>query len=318
MFLQGLEKRGDNNLRKRIYMSAVTPDLYRPMYGAKVVTFFDELLAPKFAGKPFMRHYLDYYWDIYWDLHLGVKGNAIPPQVRTIGESFNSVLAFRDPTQPIVYDNYMTVRALLDFLKTWIDERIEDISNARIADPEKTIAWYWLKNAGDGAHFRKKDVVFECFHNFVAFSQWGDTIFGIMSRLSRDGGDPDIRAAFEKTMSVSPDVADGAPFTPLEMFVMELFRVISPNGGSLSAISDTRQTARSDKYGDSGSPSARSACLTNIQATLVSPHTSTSFAPMHSTNPLEFDPARYQNARPVPRWTKPRASRSASLNARSI
>jgi hypothetical protein len=39
VFLQGLEKRGDNNLRKRIYMSAVTPDLYRPMYGDKVVAF---------------------------------------------------------------------------------------------------------------------------------------------------------------------------------------------------------------------------------------------------------------------------------------
>jgi hypothetical protein len=31
VFLQGLEKRGDNNLRKRIHMSVVTPDLYRPM-----------------------------------------------------------------------------------------------------------------------------------------------------------------------------------------------------------------------------------------------------------------------------------------------
>ena len=97
-----------------------------------------------------MRHYLDYYWDIYWDLHLGVKGDAIPPQVRTIGESFNTVLAFRDPTQPIVYENYMTVRALLSFLKTWIDERLDDIGNGRIANPERTIAWYWLKNAATG------------------------------------------------------------------------------------------------------------------------------------------------------------------------
>ena len=35
VFLQGLEERGDNNLRKRIYFSAVTPDLYRPMYGGQ-------------------------------------------------------------------------------------------------------------------------------------------------------------------------------------------------------------------------------------------------------------------------------------------
>src|SRR6185295_19890149 len=61
VFLQGLEKRGDNNLRKRIYFSGVTPDLYKPMYGAKVTAFFDKLLDQKFADKPFMRHYLDHY-----------------------------------------------------------------------------------------------------------------------------------------------------------------------------------------------------------------------------------------------------------------
>ena len=36
VFLQGLEKRGPHNERKRIYISALTPDLYRPMYGDKV------------------------------------------------------------------------------------------------------------------------------------------------------------------------------------------------------------------------------------------------------------------------------------------
>ena len=295
VFLQALDKRGDNNLRKRIYMSAVTPDLYRPMYGAKVVAFFDELLSPKFAGIPFMRHYLDYYWNIYWDLHLGVKGDAIPPQVRTIGESFNSVLAFRDPTKPTVYNNYMTVRALLAFLKEWIDERLDDITNARIANPERTIAWYWLKNAGDGTHFSKKDVVFECFHNFVAFSQWGNTIFGIMSRLSQDGGDPTIRAAFEKMMSGNPDAANGAPYTPLEMFVMELFRTISPNGGSISSISDARQSGSSNNYGDSSSPFVRFGLPYERNSYILSPHTSTSFDPVHWTNPQQFDPNRYRD-----------------------
>ena len=144
-----------------------------------------------------MRHYLDYYWDIYWDLHLGVKGDAVPPQIRTIGEAFNTVLAYRDPLQEIVYENYMTVRALRPFLTKWIDDRLDDIENARIPDPDKTIAYYWLKNAGDGQYFSKKDVVFECFHNFVALSQWGNSIFGIMSRLQESGGDPAVRAAFE-------------------------------------------------------------------------------------------------------------------------
>lgn len=293
VFLQGLENRGDDNLRKRIYMSAVTPDLYGPMYSAKVAAFFEGLLAPGFAGKPFMRHYLDYYWDIYWDLHLGVKGDAIPAQVRAIGESFNTVLAFRDPTQPIVYDNYMTVRAQLNFLKGWIDERLDDISNSRIAHPERTIAWYWLKNAGDGAHFSKKDVVFECFHNFVAFSQWGNTIFGIMQRLSQDGGNQEVRAAFEKTMSGTPDDASGGPYTPLKMFVMELFRTISPNGGSISAISDARLPGDGDNYGDSVSPFVRFGLPYERSAYMISPHTSTSFDPRHWTNPLQFAPERY-------------------------
>ncbi len=117
VFLQGLEKRGDNNLRKRIYFSAVTPDLYKPMYGAKVTSFFDQILDQKFANKPFMRHYLDYYFDLYWDLHLGVTGEAIPFEVRQIGESFNTVLAYRNPLLPITHDNYMKVRQLLDPLK---------------------------------------------------------------------------------------------------------------------------------------------------------------------------------------------------------
>ena len=241
----------------------------------------------RFAGTPFMRHYLDYYFDLYWNLHLGVKGDAIPPKVRAIGEAFNTVLAFRDPLQPIVYENYITVRALLGFLKTWIDERLDDVANRRVADPEKTMAWYWLKNAGDGAHFSKKDVVFECFHNFVALSQWGNTIFGIMSRLSQDGGDPAVRAAFEKTMSGDYDNAKGNPYTPLELFVMELFRVISPNGGSISAIKDARTSA----YG--ASPFARFGVPFERHSFISTPHTSTSLDPKHWTDPLKFDPERY-------------------------
>jgi hypothetical protein len=89
VFLQGLEKRGPDNLRKRIYFSGVTPDLYKPMYSPKVVAFFDRLMEQEFAGKPFMRHYLDYYFDLYWDLHLGVTGDAIPFEVRQIGGAKN-------------------------------------------------------------------------------------------------------------------------------------------------------------------------------------------------------------------------------------
>jgi hypothetical protein len=289
VFLQGLEERGDNNLRKRIYFSAVTPDLYRPMYRDKVVVFFDRLLDQQYAGKPFMRHYLDNYFDIYWDLHVGVTGSAIPQTVRQIGESFNTVLAYRDPKQQIVYQNYMKVRELLPSLKGWIDERVNDVAARRVANPEKTFAYYWLKNAGNGEHFSKKDIVFEVFHNFVALSQWGNTIFGIMSRLSEDGGDTEVRAAFTRTMSGNYDDAAGAPYTPIELFVMELFRTISPNGGSISAIHDARDSALGV------SPHERLGLRFERNSYISTPHAATSFDPTHWQNPQQFDPDRYKN-----------------------
>ncbi len=212
VFLQGLEKRGPHNRRKRIYMTAVTPDLYRPMYGDKVVAFFDKLLDDANAGKPLMRPYLENYFDLYWDLHLGVKPDAIPQQVHDLGQAFNTVLAYRDPTQKIVYDNYLTVRANLAFLKSWIDDRLADLENGKTPNPEKTFAWYWLKNAGDGEYFAHKDVVFEVFHNFVALSQWGNSLYNIMLKLATDTGDPETRAWFKKTMEGNPDDAGGEAF----------------------------------------------------------------------------------------------------------
>lgn len=278
VFLQGLDKRGPDNLRKRIYMSAVTPDLYNSMYRSKVVRFWDELLGAANSNKPLMRVYLDTFWDLYWDLHLGVRGNQIPDQVRQIGASFNTVLAFRDPTQKIVYDNYMAVRKNLDFLKSWIDDRLADLVEGKIAARETTFAWYWLKNGEESEHFNHKDVVFECFHNFVAFSQWGNSMYNIMAKLAKENGDPKVKDWFAKTMSHNPDTLDGSAFPPLERFTMELFRTISPNGGSISALTEPNPPS----FERSGY--------------IVSPHTSTSHDPVQWANPDEFDPARYLHA----------------------
>lgn len=278
VFLQGLEKRGPDNRRKRIYMSAVTPDLYAGMYQAKIVGFWDELLASGNAGKPLMRRYLDTFWDLYWDLHLGVKGAQLPDQVRQIGAAFNAVLAYRDPTQQIVYDNYMTVRKHLAFLKSWIDDRLGDISSGKTPEPEKTFAWYWLKNGEDSEYFNHKDVVFECFHNFVAFSQWGNSLYNVMGKLGRETGDRQTKDWFTKTMAGDFDNPAGVAFPPLERFVMELFRTISPNGGSISALEETR-TPPFQRHGY-----------------IVSPHTSTSHDPVQWANPDDFDPARYEHA----------------------
>src|SRR5262245_64280024 len=100
-----------------------------------------------------------------------------------------------------VYYNYMALRSHVRFLKRWIDVGIAALIEGKTADPEKTFVHYWLKNGGEGEFFRHKDVVFECFHNFVAFSQWGNMIYNTMLRLAKDTGDHETRAWFEKTMA---------------------------------------------------------------------------------------------------------------------
>jgi hypothetical protein len=88
-------------------------------------------------------------------------------------------------------------------------------------------------------------------------------------------------------MSGNFDNASGAPFTPLELLVMELFRVISPNGGSISAIKDARTSA----YG--ASPQQRFGLPVERHSYISTPHTSTSLDPVHWKDPNAFDPSRY-------------------------
>jgi cytochrome P450 len=279
VFLRGYEKRGPNNERKRIYFSAVTPDLYGPMYSDKIKNFLDYLFDDQNEGKPLMQKYYQRYFDLYWDLHLGVRGEDIPREVREIGSSFIAVLGFWFPTTQVVHDNYMRVRQLRQPLKDWIDKRVQDIIDRRVPNPEKTMVYYWIKNGELGENFRRKDIVFECFHNFLAFSQWGNTLYNVMDRLEATKGDPAVRSWFEKTMKDGPDESDKSMFTRLDRFVMELFRTISPNGGSLSTLPAMQQPFGTGHPGFS---------------TILTPHSETSRDPLNWKNPNEFDPERYK------------------------
>jgi hypothetical protein len=240
VFIQGYEQRGPDNERKKIYLSATTPDLYAAKYADKVRSFLARVFDEANAGKPLMHRYYADYFDLYWDLHLGVTGEAIPAEVRQIGASFTNVLGYWYPTADIVHENIMRVRELRPLLKDWLDSRVQALIDGDVRDPEGTLVYYWLKNGGGGEHFRRKDIVFECFHNFLAFSQWGNTVYHTMAVLDAGHGDPGARSWFARTMAEGPDEADGHAFTPLDRFVMELFRTISPNGGSLSTVGAQR------------------------------------------------------------------------------
>ncbi len=276
VFLQGLERRGEDNARKRIYMSALTPDLYEAHYRPKVINFLQGLFREGHEGAPLMRRYYDGYWDMFWDLHLGVRGDDIPDEVRAIGDAFNAVIGFWDPRREVVYENYMRVRALREPLRAWIDARVKAVVDGEVEHPEATFVHYWAINGAFGPDFRRKDIVFECFHNFLAFSQWGNTLYQIMDRLT-DSGDEAIRSAYRRTMEGSPDAREANGFTPLDRLVMELFRVISPNTGSLSSVEMDRDGVTGAGY-------------------IFHAHPEANLSPRHWDAPDAFDPGRFRGA----------------------
>jgi hypothetical protein len=278
VFMQGYENRGPNNERKKIYVSAVTPDLIDTKYRGKLTGFFEKLLADANAGTPLMRHYFAHYYDLYWDLHVGATEDAIPAEVRRYSAGFNAVLGFWFPTSEMVRNAYAETRATRETLKAWLDVRVQAILDGKQPNADRTFVHYWLKNGGLGENFRRIDLVFECFHNFLAFSQWGNMVYNVAAKLEPAHGDPNVQSWFEKTMKNGPDKADGSAFTPLDRFVMELFRVINPNSGSMSILQRRR------------------ALLGAAFSGILTPHAEASMSPLHWKNPTEFDPDRYKTA----------------------
>lgn len=266
VFITGYDQRGEYNKQKRIYYSAVTPNLYTEKYHSKVSSYFEELLSSSNASttdspKPLMRIYLDTYFGLYWDLHLGI---ADPEQdYKDIGTSFNAVLAYGNPLNKTFFDNYMRVRELREGLGKWVEDHLGSAAQ----DPT-TFVYYWSKNKAQ--EFEDKDIVFECFHNFVAFSQWGHTIYKIIELLSEN---EHVKGLFQLTMQ-NPDGLGYESFTNLDLFVMELFRYTYPNDGSISKQLD-------EKYGYTKTS-----------------HVDEEGSTIHWTDPTQFNPDRYAEKEP--------------------
>lgn len=278
------------NLRKRIYWSAVTPDLM-PQYAPKIQSFFTTLLAQANAGSPMMGEYLEsYYKDLYWDLHVGVTGADLPDFAVEIGQSFNIVLANATPTMKLVYDNYVKVRALRPQLDTWLQQQVAQL--AQHPDPT-TIVSHWLQNSslGTDENFLTKDITFESFHDFVALSQWGNMIWHTVQLLNVTDGNTQVQAAFATAMQASPD--DG-PFDALDRFVMELFRFVNPNSASISTFTAPDLT---------NSPF-------EVYRYVFTLHETASMYGLHWTDPEAFRPDRFLT---VPLAAQNDAPRSAEI-----
>lgn len=259
LFMTGLENRGPDNMRKRQYMAALTPDLYGAVYRSKVQAFWDHLFEPKNVGKPLLQLYFDRYVDLFFTLHFG--GNDIVPlEVKRFGLAFNTVIAYADPRKRVVFKNYLVVRRHMSFVRAWVREQIAAVA-AGVPGTEQSFAYFWLKNG-----ISEADVEAEVFLNFIALSQWGTTLAGVAARLS---GDRDILCEFAKAMKAGDD----GVLSDVKYFVMELMRDISPNVGAFSRTK-TKEPPGPDGYS-------------------LTPLRTTSYDPIHWSSPEIFDPGRY-------------------------
>ncbi|MEU8078824.1 hypothetical protein AB0B31_25725 [Catellatospora citrea] len=278
VFAQGYENRGPHNARKKIFMSATTPDLIDTRYRHRLRRFHELLLADDHAGEPMMSRFLDLYYELFWDLHVGATGEPLPAEVRRFTADFTTVLGFWFPTSETVHRAYMRARADRAALLSWLDARVQALVDGTAPDPENTLVHYWLKNGELGENFTRGDVLIECLHDLMAFPQWATMVHQVASRLEPTRGDAHVRSWFDRTMRAGPDEPDGGPFTPLDRLVMELFRTISPNPGSLSTLR------------------RKQALLGGGLSGVVTPHAAANTDPRHWAHPTEFDPDRYRTA----------------------
>ena len=295
VFLQNYENRGTNNLKKKAYFSGLTADLYERHYEPKVKTLFNSMFASENQNRPLMQIYEDGYLNLYWDLHLQTSAENIPDFAKTIGLDFINCWAIFTPILPdnlelsVNFKNsYENVRKLRPDLLNWVSENVQRIRN-NPNDFRDCFVHYWLQNDGTGeGAFSNEDITFECFHNYLALSQWGHTIYRIMNLLRLDNQTEDALSAKQKFEDVmlQADIKDERGFSPLDYYTFELFRVIVPNGASISAYEATGQ------YSDSVYEINAHSHVTMANSPI---HWEDSVRQDNGFNKAPFNPDRYQD-----------------------
>ena len=226
-----------------------------------------------------MRPYLESYFDLYWDLHLGVKGDAIPQRVQADRRKLQHRpgLSRSHPEDRLrqLHDGPPEPRLTSRRGST----TGSPTSERQDPEPEKTFAWYWLKNGGEGEYFAHKDVVFEVLPQFRGAQPMGQhAVQHHAQARPPTPAIPDTRTGSRRPWKADPDDADGQP-SPRSS--ASSWNCSAPSRRTAEAF---RRWRRSGHRPISGT------------ATSSAPHTSTSLDPVHWTNPDDFDPDRYNTA----------------------
>ena len=166
------------NLKKKAYFSGLTDDLYEQYYEPKVKTLFNSIFSSENQNRPLMQIYEDGYLNLHWYLHLQVAAENIPDFAKIIGLEF---INYWTIFMPALLDNsklsvsfknsYEKALELIPDLLNWMSENVQTIRN-NPNNFKDCFVHYWPHNDGTGeGAFSNEDIIFECFHNYLALSQ---------------------------------------------------------------------------------------------------------------------------------------------------
>jgi len=199
IFAKNLEDRGEDNLLKKQYMSALTCDklpLYLPKLEAAVNRFVQDITVD---GKPVMSSFYQRNLELFLDLHLeGPTGH--PDYVLEYAELFTQILSPGEDYASLILRRNETLRAscLYPYVEAYFEERRQFVVDNEV----KSTLMYWWDKAG----IPRESVVFEAAHNLLAWGQFGVTLFNL------------IRAKLQGYISIDNLLDDPVLDRPIDFF----------------------------------------------------------------------------------------------------
>lgn len=170
VFLTNFEDRGDDNYRKRVYMSALTLSQL-PYYKEKTDSFVNEVFAAITTyEKPVLSAFRDALIRYFLATHVGY--DDYPQEVLDYFNIFVDVVGFGDPNRPGRDDAMIFGKVTTPAVRSYFASRVTEIV---AAGDTSTMIYHWHK-----AGLNNDGIVMEAIHNIIAYSQFNNLIYLII------------------------------------------------------------------------------------------------------------------------------------------
>lgn len=164
VFLTNLEDRGNDNYRKKVYMTALTTNIMEN-YSEKIDIFLNETLAGFITyGKPVLSSFKTSLINFFLAIHIGY--DQYPDYVFKYFETFIDIIGFGDPNRPGRDEAMIFGNSVVGKVREYFATRNNIIKDS---GDKTTLLHYWHQ-----AGLAAEGLVMEAIHNIIAFSQFNN------------------------------------------------------------------------------------------------------------------------------------------------